>query len=65
MKEKLGKTVVDGKIIDLDTASLEELENSYEKIKKQEEDIQNRVYRMLGLKEKKKKVEEKVEEDER
>lgn len=48
-EEKLGKTVIDGRIIDLDTASSEELKEYLKKIKQEEKDIQDEIDKILGV----------------
>lgn len=69
MEEELGKKVVDGKIIDLDTASVEELQESIKKIDTQIANTHEEILRILGLKNNENKDEmrtrEGVEEDER
>lgn len=69
MEEELGKKVVDGKIIDLDMASVEELQESIKKIDTQIANTHEEILRILGLKNNENKDEmrtrECVEEDER
>ena len=47
--EKLGRVIVDGKIVDLDTASLEELNEYLSKINKEEVAIQSKIDEILDL----------------
>lgn len=47
MKEKLGKIIVDGKVINLDTISEKELEKMIEKLEKREEEIRKEIDELL------------------
>ena len=43
MKEKLGTVVIDGKLIDLDKTSVEELKKMQADLKKKEENIRKQI----------------------
>ncbi len=49
MDEKFGTIVVDGKIIDLDKTSIEELEKIREKLKSEEEEIRREIDKLLEI----------------
>lgn len=48
MDEKFGKIIIDGKVINLDTVSEEELEKMIEKLEKREEEIDKEIDKLLG-----------------
>jgi hypothetical protein len=41
--EKLGKMVIDGKIVDLDNTPADQLEEYVKKLKKRESDLENKI----------------------
>jgi len=51
MEEKLGTIIVDGRIVNLDTASEEELDKCIEKLEKQEEEIRKEIDEIVGFNE--------------
>ncbi len=49
MDEKLGTILVDGKIVDLDNTSIDELKKILSKLENEEEEIRNKIYKLLGM----------------
>lgn len=47
MEEKLGNIIVDGRIVDLDKISIEELEKIKKKLEKEEQEIRERIDKLL------------------
>ena len=48
-EEKLGKTVIEGRIVDLDNASVDELKKYLESTKNKERELQRRIDKILGI----------------
>ena len=48
-EEKLGKTVIEGKIVDLDNASVGELEKYLESTENKEKELQQKIDKILGI----------------
>ena len=48
-EEKLGKTVIDGRIVDLDNASVDELKMYLESTKNEERKLQRKIDEILGI----------------
>lgn len=46
-KEKFGAIFLNGKMIDIDNASLLELKNISDELKKQENDVRNKIGKLL------------------
>lgn len=48
-EEKLGKTVIEGRIVDLDNASVDELKKYLESTKNKERELQQKIDEILGI----------------
>lgn len=48
MEEKLGKTIIDGEIIDLNNLSSEELEKKIKKLEDEEQKLENKIEKILS-----------------
>lgn len=46
--DKLGEIFVDGRIINLDNASIETLDSTLEQVNSEKEKVMNRINRLLG-----------------
>ena len=47
-EEKLGKTVIDGRIVDLDNTSVDELKKYLGSTKNEERELQQKIDKILG-----------------
>ena len=43
MEEKLGKTIIDGKLVDLDSVPMEEIDNMLASLKKKEQELRGKI----------------------